>query len=150
MKFWIGGAAKTASMSVVWAQLYIGSKCYGIHAFITPLRSLQTHQVFSGITIGDCGPKNGLNTIDNGFLLFDRYRIPVANLLDRISGINEKGEFFNHVEKESKRFGLTLSALSSGRFFVSIHSLTMSMQALTISTRYVCERRQFSKKPGEK
>jgi acyl-CoA oxidase len=23
MKFWIGGAAKTASMSVIWAQLYI-------------------------------------------------------------------------------------------------------------------------------
>ena len=38
MKFWIGGAAKTASTSVIWAQLYIDGKCHGVHAFIVPIR----------------------------------------------------------------------------------------------------------------
>jgi len=38
MKFWIGGSAKTSNMSVIWAQLYIGNTCHGVHAFIVPLR----------------------------------------------------------------------------------------------------------------
>lgn len=150
MKFWIGGAAKSANMSLIWAQLFIGSTCYGMHAFITPIRDDQTHKAFPGVTIGDCGPKNGHNGIDNGFITFDRYRIPVDNLLDKVSGINEKGEFFSIVDKESRRFGLTLSMLGGGRLFVCCHSLALSMQALTIAIRYCCLRRQFSTKLGEK
>ena len=38
MKFWIGAAAHSATMSIIWAQLYIGNKCYGVHAFLVPLR----------------------------------------------------------------------------------------------------------------
>jgi acyl-CoA oxidase len=34
MKFWIGGAAKSATMGVVFAQLYIGGKCEGPHVFL--------------------------------------------------------------------------------------------------------------------
>jgi len=41
-----------------------------------------------GVLIGDCGTKNGLNGIDNGFILFDQVRIPKDNQLDRISGID--------------------------------------------------------------
>lgn len=55
---------------------------------MVPLRDRKTHKVFPGITIGDCGPKQGLNGVDNGFILFDKFRIPVDNLLDKISGIN--------------------------------------------------------------
>lgn len=98
MKFWIGGVGKMSNMSAIWAQLYIKGKCFGVHAFVVPIRDYQTHEVFPGITIGDCGPKNGLNAVDNGFILFDDYRIPVDNLLNRISGVNEKGEFVSIVE----------------------------------------------------
>jgi acyl-CoA oxidase len=38
MKFWIGGAANVATITVVWAQLYIKGKCYGVHAYVVPLR----------------------------------------------------------------------------------------------------------------
>ena len=61
MKFWIGAAAEVADISVVWAQLYIAGKCYGIHAFVVPLRNRKTHQTLPGVVIGDCGPKNGNN-----------------------------------------------------------------------------------------
>lgn len=88
MKFWIGGAAKTTTMSVIWAQLYIEEKCYGVHAFIVPIRDPQTYKLLPGVLIGDCGPKAGLNGVDNGFMLFDNVRIPKDNLLDRISGID--------------------------------------------------------------
>ena len=88
MKFWIGGAAKTSNMSVVWAQLYIKNKNYGVHAIIVPLRDDSTHKVLPGITIGDCGPKFGLNGVDNGFIEFNNFRVPVSNLLNKVSGID--------------------------------------------------------------
>jgi acyl-CoA oxidase len=88
MKFWIGAAANLANMSVVWAQLYIDGKCYGVHAYVVPRRDLKTHDVLPGITIGDCGPKIGKNSIDNGFLMFDHVRIPKANQLNKISGVD--------------------------------------------------------------
>ena len=97
MKFWIGGSSKTSNMSVIWTQLYINKKCHGVHAVVVPLRCPQTHRVLPGIHIGDCGPKFGLNAIDNGFIMFNHFRVPVDNLLDKVSGINEKGEFFSTV-----------------------------------------------------
>ena len=88
MKFWIGGAAKTSNMCMVWTQLYIDGKCYGVHAVVVPLRDEHTHKVLPGITIGDCGPKFGLNAVDNGFILFNKLRVPVGNLMNKVSGIN--------------------------------------------------------------
>lgn len=80
-------------MAVIWAQLYISGKCYGVHAYVVPLRDNKTHKLLPGVLVGDCGPKNGLNAIDNGFIIFDNVRIPVDNQLNRISGVNDKGEF---------------------------------------------------------
>jgi acyl-CoA oxidase len=93
MKFWIGGAAQTANMSVIWAQLYIDGKCYGVHAYIVPIRDNQTHKLLPGVLIGDCGPKSGLNGVDNGFIILDKVRIPKLYQLDRISGVDVDGKF---------------------------------------------------------
>jgi acyl-CoA oxidase len=93
MKFWIGAAGNIANMSVIWAQLFVKGKSYGVHAFIVPLRDKTTHKLLPGVLVGDCGPKNGCNEIDNGFILLDSVRIPVDNLLDRISQIDENGNF---------------------------------------------------------
>lgn len=75
-------------MSVIWAQLYIDGKSYGVHAYIVPIRDKKTHRLLPGVLIGDCGLKNGLNQIDNGFMLFDNVRVPWENQLDRISGVD--------------------------------------------------------------
>lgn len=71
MKFWIGGAAKTATMGVIFAQLIVKGEMYGPHAFIVPLRDKNTHLPLKGITLGDCGAKGGFHGIDNGFIIFD-------------------------------------------------------------------------------
>lgn len=42
-----------------------------------------------GVTIGDCGPKNGFEGIDNGWLMFKNVKIPYDNLLDRFSSIKD-------------------------------------------------------------
>ena len=36
---------------------------------------------FSGVTVGDIGPKLGYEMIDNGFLRFDHVRIPRDQML---------------------------------------------------------------------
>jgi acyl-CoA oxidase len=76
MKFWLGGTAQTMNMCVMWAQLIINGKSHGPHPFIFPLRCKKTHQVLPGITIGDIGPKNGHNSVDNGFIIVDNVTIP--------------------------------------------------------------------------
>ena len=93
MKFWIGAAAEVAIFAVVWAQLVLDGKKYGPHPFIVPIRGPKTHIPFKGVTIGDCGPKNGSDNIDNGYLLFDNYRIPQDYALDRLSGVDKDGNF---------------------------------------------------------
>lgn len=52
------------------------------------LRSLDDHSPLPGITIGDIGMKFGngaYNSMDNGFLMFDHFRIPRDQMLMRCS-----------------------------------------------------------------
>ena len=72
MKFWIGGAAKTATVCVIWAQLIIEGKRFGVHAFVAKIRD-KKHDLVPGVIIGDCGLKQGVHGIDNGFLVFDNF-----------------------------------------------------------------------------
>lgn len=39
---------KTSNHAVVLAQLYTQGKCYGLHAFITPIRCMKTHMPLPG------------------------------------------------------------------------------------------------------
>ena len=84
-KFWIGATANLANMTVVFAKLYHNNEDKGVHAFLVEIRDKSNHMVKPGITIGDCGPKNGLDGIDNGFLIFNNLIIPKDNLLDKFS-----------------------------------------------------------------
>ncbi len=59
MKFWIGAAAQVATISTVFAQLYIGEKNHGVFAFIVPIRNKLDHTPMPGVVVGDCGSKVG-------------------------------------------------------------------------------------------
>jgi len=100
--------------------------------------------LLKGVTVGDCGPKNGLNNIDNGFLSFDSYRIPKGYMLDKIAQIDENGEYCSKIDEPEKRFGMFMNPLSFGRAFVASNSQIISTSALTIAIRYCSTRRQFS------
>lgn len=144
MKFWIGGAGKTANMCVVWANLYIAKKNYGLHAFVVPIRNKEDHTVLPGIVIGDCGPKYGMNGIDNGFLIFKNVRIPRENLLNKFSGVSETGEFTTVIKNPDKRFGIALGSLSAGRLAIAVGSVTMIRNVIAIGVRFSAMRLQFS------
>jgi acyl-CoA oxidase len=140
MKFWIGGAAKTSNISVIFAQLYIDDKNYGPHAFIVPIRNKETHMPLPGVILGDCGKKIGLDGVDNGFMIFNMVRVPRDNLLNRFSNVTENGEFQTLIENPDHRFGMQIGALGTGRVFVLLTSACFLETCLRIAVRYACMR----------
>jgi acyl-CoA oxidase len=98
MKFWIGGMAETANMTIMWAQLIVDGKNYGPHPFIMRIRDPNTHFVLPGIIIGDCGPKNGNNAIDNGYMMVKNVRIPKNNLLGKLGDIDKNGKYQSEIK----------------------------------------------------
>jgi len=75
-------------MAVIWAQLIIKGKKYGVHPFAVPIRDRKTMQVLDGVLIADCGAKFGMHGIDNGKIGFRNYRVPYTCMLDRIAGVD--------------------------------------------------------------
>lgn len=58
------------------------------HSANPPLRHPQPRR---GVTVGDIGPKLGYDSMDNGFLRFDRFRIPRQNMLMRYAQVGKGG-----------------------------------------------------------
>ncbi|GMR33208.1 hypothetical protein PMAYCL1PPCAC_03403, partial [Pristionchus mayeri] len=92
-KWWPGGLGKSCNVAVVMAQLYTNGECKGPHPFFVPLRDPDTHMPLKGVTLGDIGPKFGINGSDNGFLIFDHYRIPRRNMFMRFSKVLPDGTY---------------------------------------------------------
>lgn len=109
MKFWIGGAAKSATICAIWAQLFIDGKHFGVHSFIARIRD-ENHNVLSGLTIGDCGQKMGAHGIDNGFIVFENFKIPLDSLLDRFCSVSPEGVYSSPM-KSKTLFSLSLASL---------------------------------------
>uniref|UniRef100_A0A182JXZ0 Acyl-coenzyme A oxidase N-terminal domain-containing protein n=1 Tax=Anopheles christyi TaxID=43041 RepID=A0A182JXZ0_9DIPT len=80
-KWWPGGLAHTVNYCVVMAQLFSKGKCHGIQPFIVQLRDEDTHMPMKGIIIGEIGNKLGMNGVNNGYLGFEKVRIPRKNML---------------------------------------------------------------------
>ena len=76
------------------ARLIVNGKDHGPHTFCIPIRSLEDHRPLPGITVGDIGPKFGYATVDNGFVLFEHYRVPHISLLAKYSQVKPgSGEY---------------------------------------------------------
>ena len=93
-KFWPGTLGKTANHAMVIAQLIDGDgKRRGIHNFLVPLRSMDTHELLEGVETGDIGPKIGYNNMDNGYARFDNVKIPRRNMAMRFATVDEEGRY---------------------------------------------------------
>ena len=145
LKFWVGSAYKLANKAIVFAHLSILTVNYGIHAFIVAIREkIGDNLIKKGITIGDCGPKIGLNSLDNGFIRFDNVRIPLENLLDKFSKVSEDGKFSSKIKGNFERFGFLLgSIMNRSRIFLCSRVTINLLSALTIASRFSILRRQF-------
>ncbi|XP_013777945.1 peroxisomal acyl-coenzyme A oxidase 3-like [Limulus polyphemus] len=109
-KVWVGNLGQTATHATVFAQLYTpDGTCHGLHAFLVPIRDPNTLLPLPGITVGDLGPKLGLNGLDNGFVSFQKYRIPRENLLNRMGDVTPDGKYVSPFKSEQ---GAEIHALS--------------------------------------
>ncbi|EFA77956.1 acyl-CoA oxidase [Heterostelium album PN500] len=140
-KFWIGGAGLHAHYTTVFARLILGGKDHGVHAFVVPIRD-QLNRVLPGVTIKDCGPKMGLNGIDNGQLAFDNVFIPRENLLNKYADVTPDGKYKSDIKPQSI-FTSQMAALVNGRLYVCKSTVGVVKTCLTIATRYSHIRKQF-------
>lgn len=141
-KDYIGNAALHAQMATVFAQLMIDGECFGVHAFLVPIRDPQG-SILPGVEIEDDGFKIGLNGVDNGRIVFHQVRVPRLNMLDRFGQVSETGEYSSSINNPGQRFFQMLSTLVMGRVSISAAVNTMAKVGLAITVRYADMRRQF-------
>lgn len=140
-KDWIGNAARHGRMAVVFAQLEAGG-AHGVHAFLVPIRNADGSPA-PGVSIEDCGLKEGLNGVDNGRITFDQVRVPRENLLNRFADVSPDGIYSSPIASPSKRFFTMLGTLVAGRISVAAAALSAAKSGLAIAIRYGERRRQF-------
>ncbi|KAE8696238.1 Acyl-coenzyme A oxidase 2, peroxisomal [Hibiscus syriacus] len=149
IKWWIGNAAVHGKFASVFAKLILPThdskkiSDMGVHAFIVPIRDLETHQTLPGIEIQDCGHKIGLNGVDNGALRFRSVRIPRDNLLNRFGDVCRDGKYTSSLPTINKRFAAMLGELVGGRVGLAYSSVGFLKVSVTIAVRYSLLRQQF-------
>jgi acyl-CoA oxidase len=147
-KEYIGNAAIHGQMATVFAKLIIDGTDYGVSAFVVPIRTAGGKSQ-PGVKIEDCGPKMGLNGVDNGKIWFDNVIIPAENMLDKFAGIDENGEFTSPITSDNRRFFTMLGTLVGGRIGIPRSGLSATKSGLTIALRYADGRKQFGPQSGE-
>ena len=141
-KDYIGNAARHAHAAVVFAQLDVGGKSEGVHAFVVRIR--EDGEPVAGVRIEDCGRKLGLNGVDNGRIWFDGLRVPRSALLNRYADVTADGAYESPIDNPNRRFFTMLGALVQGRVCVGGAGINAAKVALTVATRYADRRRQFN------
>ncbi|KRT83836.1 hypothetical protein AMK59_3265 [Oryctes borbonicus] len=149
-KCWAGGLGQSATHAVVFAQLItLDGIRRGLHAFVVPVRDPNSMLPYPGLIVGDMGEKVGLNGVDNGFIMFNNYRIPRENLLNKNADVNEQGQYITAIKDPSKMHGASLGGLSSGRVNITHMGYVYLTKAITIAIRYAGVRKQFGPEDQE-
>jgi acyl-CoA oxidase len=142
-KDYIGGAAETARVAAVFAQLITpDGEGHGVHCFVVPIRDDEGNDL-PGVTTSDCHYKGGLPGVDNGRIQFDQVRVPRENLLNKYADVAEDGTYSSPIENPGRRFFTMLGTLIRGRVTVGGSAGAAARVALDIATRYALKRRQF-------
>lgn len=143
-KCWVGNLGKTASIALLFANLITpDGDNHGLHGFLVPVRDPYTLKPYPGVIVGDIGEKVGLNGIDNGFVMFNNYRIPKKLLLNRTGDVTDDGIYESVFSEPSKALGAALESLSAGRIGIMHESANTISHAVVIAVRYAAVRKQF-------
>uniref|UniRef100_A0A9L0SVU5 Acyl-coenzyme A oxidase n=1 Tax=Equus caballus TaxID=9796 RepID=A0A9L0SVU5_HORSE len=144
IKWWPGDLGRSATHALVQAQLICSGARQGMHAFIVPIRSLQDHTPLPGITVGDIGPKMGLDHVDNGFLQLDHVRVPRENMLSRFAQVLPDGTYIKLGTAQSNYLSMVVTRVEL------LPGITAELQkACVIAIRYSIIRHQSRLRPSE-
>ncbi|BDB41735.1 MULTISPECIES: acyl-CoA dehydrogenase family protein [Mycobacterium] len=150
-KDYIGGAAETATIAAVFAQLITHQDGepvnHGVHCLLVPIRDADGNDL-PGVTTSDCHYKGGLPGVDNGRIMFDHVRVPRVNLLNKYGDVAEDGTYSSPIENPNRRFFTMIGTLIRGRVTVGGSAGNAARVALDIATRYALQRRQFEAPDG--
>ena len=146
-KDYLGGAAESATVAAVFAQLITRGENHGVHCIVVPIRDANGNDL-PGVTTSDCDYKGGLPGVDNGRIMFDQVRVPRENLLNKFADVAPDGTYTSEIENPNRRFFTMLGTLVRGRVTVGGSAAQAARVALDIAVRYALQRRQF-KAPGE-
>lgn len=127
----------SCNYAVVVAQLHTKGQCHGIHPFVVQLRDEETWMPMPGIKIGEIGPKLGMKTVNNGYLGFEKVRIPRKNMLMKNVKVLKDGTY---VKAPSSL--LTYGTMMFVRVVILRDVSNYLSKAVTIATRYSAVRRQ--------
>ena len=145
-KWWNGSLGRTANHAIVVAQLMLPDKqggtykSYGPHQFIVQIRDMKTHKPLEGVAAGDIGPKYGYTAMDNGYLLFNNFRVPHGALLSKYSGVDS--EHGTYIKPENT--ALVYGSMTFVRAQIIMHARLILARATTVAVRYLSVRRQFA------
>ncbi|KFQ46965.1 Peroxisomal acyl-coenzyme A oxidase 2, partial [Nestor notabilis] len=145
IKWWPGDMGRSATHTVVFAQLYVQGKCYGVHPFIVQIRSLWDHSLCPGVTAGDIGPRMNFEHTDNGYLMLQNVRVPRENMLSKFCEVQPDGTYVRQGSQQINYFTMTAVRIT----LISYEAVIPLMKACTIAIRYSVVRRQSKLKPGE-
>jgi len=81
-----------ANHAMVFARAITNDTDHGVQPFLVQIRSLEDHHILPGVDVGDIGNKMGYSTIDNGYLSFNKVRIPRKNMMQRFLHIKKGGD----------------------------------------------------------
>ncbi|KAF2229517.1 acyl-CoA oxidase [Viridothelium virens] len=154
-KWWNGALGRTATHAIVVAQLLLPQiqtpsidaaddaepryVSHGPHPFVVRIRDQDTHQPLPGIVVGDIGPKYGYTSMDNGYMLFNHFRVPHAAMLARYSRVDPETSAFQRTGSSAVVYG----SLTNVRANIIMHARLVLARAVTIAVRYCSIRRQF-------
>uniref|UniRef100_A0A914Y4X0 Acyl-CoA oxidase C-terminal domain-containing protein n=1 Tax=Panagrolaimus superbus TaxID=310955 RepID=A0A914Y4X0_9BILA len=119
-------------------------KDYGPHPFFVPIRDPATHQSLPGIILGDIGPKFGINTVSNGFLIFDNFRIPRRNMFMKNARLEADGTYIS-----PKHAKLAYGTMVYVRATMIRTMSNLLGRAATIAIRYSVIRKQGEIEAGK-
>ena len=146
-KDYLGGAAESATVAAVFAQLITRGENHGVHCIMVPIRDGSGNDL-PGVTTTDCDYKGGLPGVDNGRIMFYQVRVPRENLLNKFADVAPDGTYTSPIENPNRRFFTMLGTLVRGRVTVGGSAAQAARVALDIAVRYALQRRQFEA-PGE-
>jgi flavocytochrome c len=140
IKWWPGALGKVATHAIVYAQLIIDGKEYGVHAFMLQIRDHE-HKPLPGIELGDLGPKLGDHGNDTGYMRLTNVRIPRQFMFMRFFQVTPEGVYVkSELTKKNAKLAYATMTFTRGSMVKTAGGFLA--RACTIAIRYSCVRRQ--------